>query len=136
MNSHHTSWQKIAKDTEIMQIRHAIPCMYWIQYSRMIFHVIQISLRLTKINFRPISGVRNFENFIFGFRLQHQNMQYFILGEGIRGILKIQGCYVPQKSIFDPFGKKMPARMTTVKIQSWNKASWSRLIKKQNCENI
>ena len=43
--------------------------------------------------------------FISGFRLQHQNMQNFILGEGIMGIFKIQGCYVPQKSIFDLFGK-------------------------------
>ena len=28
------------------------------------------------------------------------------------GIFKIQGCHVPQKSIFNPFGKKLPARMT------------------------
>ena len=63
-----------------------------------------------KINFRPTSGVRNFENFISGFR----KMQNLILGGVIRGIFKIQGCYVSQKSIFGPFGKKLPARMVTV----------------------
>ena len=79
---------------------------YWIQYSRMILHVIQISLRLRKNNnFRPISGVGNFENFIFGFRLRHQKIQNTILEGVIRGISKIQGCYVHQNSIFDLFGK-------------------------------
>ena len=40
---------------------------YWIQYSRIILKIIQTSLRLTKqVNFRSISGVRNFENFISG----------------------------------------------------------------------
>ena len=42
-------------------------------------------------------------------------MQNLILGGVIMGIFKIQGCYVPQKSIFDLFGKKLPARMVTVK---------------------
>jgi len=42
-------------------------------------------------------------------------MQNLILGGVIRGIIKIQGCHVPQKSIFDPFGKKLPARLVTVK---------------------
>ena len=31
------------------------------------------------------------------------------------GIFKIQECFVPQKSIFDLFGKKLPARRVTVK---------------------
>ena len=43
-------------------------------------------------------------------------MQKLILGGVIAGIIKIQGCHVPQKSIFDLFGKKLPARMVTVKI--------------------
>ena len=42
-------------------------------------------------------------------------MQNLILGGVLGGIFKIQGCFVPQKSIFDLFGKKLPARMVTVK---------------------
>ena len=42
-------------------------------------------------------------------------MQNLILGGVLGGLFKIQGCFVPQKSIFDPFGKKLPARMVTVK---------------------
>ena len=43
-------------------------------------------------------------------------MQNLILRGVIRGIFKIQGCYVPQKSIFDLFDKELPARMVTVKV--------------------
>jgi len=42
-------------------------------------------------------------------------MQNLILGGVLGGNSKIQGCFVPQKSIFDLFGKKLPARMVTVK---------------------
>ena len=42
-------------------------------------------------------------------------MQNLILGGVIRGIFKILGCFVLQKSIFNLFGKKLPARMVTVK---------------------
>ena len=60
-------------------------------------------------------------------------MQNLILGGVITGIFKIQGCYVPQKSIFDLFGKKLPARMVTVNVIiykdcqngiNWNKSNW------------
>ena len=43
-------------------------------------------------------------------------MQNLILGRVLGGFFKIQGCFVPQKSIFDLFGKKLPARMVTVKV--------------------
>ena len=36
-------------------------------------------------------------------------------------IFKIQVCVVPQKSIFDLFGQKWPARMVTVKISNFKK---------------
>ena len=43
------------------------------------------------------------------------------------GIFEIQECFVPQKSIFDPFDKKLPARRVTVKFycigQRMNKSS-------------
>ena len=42
-------------------------------------------------------------------------MQKLILGGVLRGIFKIQGCNVLQKSIFELFGKKLPARRVTVK---------------------
>ena len=47
-------------------------------------------------------------------------MQNLILGGVIREIFKIQGCYVLQKSIFDLFGKKRPARMVTVNLRHKN----------------
>ena len=47
-------------------------------------------------------------------------MQNLILGGVLGGIFKIQGCFVPQKSIFDPFGEKSPARMATVKSILFN----------------
>ena len=43
-------------------------------------------------------------------------MQNFILGGVTRGIFKIQGWNVPHKSIFDLFGKELPARMVAVKF--------------------
>ena len=42
-------------------------------------------------------------------------MWNLILVGVLRGIFKIQVCFVPQKSIFDLFGQKWPARMVTVK---------------------
>ena len=95
---------------------------YWIQFSRMILYIMQISLRFTKkINFRSISGVRNFENFISGFRWQHQKIQNLILGGVLKGIFKFRECFVPQKSIFHLFGQKWPARMVTVKYTTMYK---------------
>ena len=67
-----------------------------------------------KYNFRLISGVRNFENFISGFRAYHHKMRNQILGGVIGSIFEIQECFVPHKSIFDLFGEKSPARMVTV----------------------
>ena len=42
-------------------------------------------------------------------------MRNLILGGVLRGIFMIQVRLVPQKSIFDLFGQKWPARMVTVK---------------------
>ena len=69
---HHTSWRKIAKHTEMMHLRHAIPNMVHRDDSKYQKDVIQVK---KKCYFRPISGVRNFKNFISGFRTYHQKMQ-------------------------------------------------------------
>jgi len=67
-----------------------------------------------KYNFRLISGLRNFENLIFGFRAYHQKTQNWILRGVLGGIFEIRECFAPQKSIFDLLGEKSPARMVTV----------------------
>ena len=70
-----------------------IDMKYFIQYSRMILSIIQISFRLTKKNyFQPISGVPNLENLIFGFRLQHQQTKNLIWGGVISEIFEIERC--------------------------------------------
>ena len=43
-------------------------------------------------------------------------MRNQVLGGVIGGIFEIQECFVPQKSVFDPFGEKSPARMVTVNV--------------------
>ena len=43
-------------------------------------------------------------------------MWNLILVGVLRGIFKIQVCFVPRKLIFDLFGQKWPARMVTVKL--------------------
>ena len=50
-------------------------------------------IQLKKIfDFLLISGVQNFENFISGFRVQHQKMQNEISGGVLGGIFEIQDC--------------------------------------------
>ena len=40
-----------------------------------------------------------------------------MLGGVVGSIFEIQECFVPQKSIFDLFGEKWPARWVTVKMK-------------------
>ena len=82
---HHTSWQKIAKDTKILHIRYAILNQVFQDDFSYHTHITGIN---KNINFRSISGVRNFENFISDFRSHHQKMQNLILRGVIRGIFK------------------------------------------------
>ena len=94
----------------MMHLRHAIPNMVHRDDSKYQKDVIQVK---KKCYFRPISGVRNFENFISGFRKYHQKTQNLILGGVLGGIFEIQECFVPKKVIFDLFDEKTPARMVT-----------------------
>ena len=64
---------------------------YWVNYSRMILYVIQISLRWIKNQFPVNFLCTKFGSFLFGFRYQHQKMQNLILGGVIRGIF-VKNC--------------------------------------------
>ena len=87
---YHTRWQYIAKHIVIMHIRHAMA------YPNQVMKI---------FNFRLISGWRIFENFIFGLQVRFSSTKR----------RKMQMCFMPKKSKFELFDKKLPARRVIVK---------------------
>ena len=99
---YHTRWQYIAKHIVIMHIRHAMANLAYCGeslYYRYLNQVMKI------FNFRLISGWRIFENFIFGLQVRFSSTKR----------RKMQMSFMPKKSKFELFDKKLPARRVIVK---------------------
>ena len=89
---------------------------YCIQYSRIILNIKPISLKSSKNPFPAHFRCTKFSKFHFRFSFTASKDAEFNSRGSPKGGFQDPRMFMPRKSTFDLFGKKLPARLVTVKV--------------------